>query len=226
MSDDIGQSGSKSTQQRPIRLRTAVAIGTLVTIGISVFLLLGVVYQEVGTETAASYGLTLFFFLLPILAIAERASATTGRGGLYSLTRSSQSISISFAAGWLLLGGILFLISVFTWQGAAALQEILDRLFELQIDGLWPTILIMLIVLPRMLSRSEKQWKKRTYLVYAAILVLIVLIIGLRSTTIESPTAYVNITSGTLASITPILLISLWSLHFVVDHRDELRRPG
>ncbi len=220
-------SGQDKFQSRQITsLKTAVAIGSTVTVGLSVFLLVGEVYRTTGEQAPAAYALTIFAFLLVILAIAERAGATPGKNGLFSLSRSSHSITISYGTGWVLFGGILFLTAIFAWEGGIALQRVLIQLFEFTVDGRLISALILLLVLPRLLSRSEAPWRKRTFLAYAAIAVLFILLIAAWRTPLEPSSAYVYLPSSEIIAIAPLLLLTLWSLQFVLDHRDELRKPG
>lgn len=227
MAEADGVSGQEKFESRQFTsLKTAVAIGCMVTVGLSIFLLLGPVYQQSGKQTSAAYGLTIFFFLLLILSVAERAGATSGKGGLYSLPRSSHLLTTSFATGWILFGGILFLTAVFAWEGGLALGRIMATLFEYDLDGRLLSALILLIVLPHLVARSESPWRRRTFLVYSAILVLIILVFAAWRTSLESASSYAYLPSGMLVTSAPLLVVSLWSFQFILDHRDELRRPG
>ena len=153
-----------------MRLWTAVAIGSSVTVGLSVYLLLGLIYQDAAAQAPTTYLLTLFFLLPVVLALAERSSVTPGRGGLFNLSRSAGSVALAYSTGWITAGGLLGLGALFAWEGGLALSQMLSFLFEIEIGWRWLSALLILLILLRFLSEAADRWKRRTTFVYAAIL--------------------------------------------------------
>ena len=221
----------QSTQQLNVRLShnmrlwTAVAIGSSVTVGMSVYLLLGLIYQDSAAQAPTTYLLTLFFFLPVVLALAERSSVTPGQGGLFNLSRSAGSVALAFSSGWIAVGGLLGLAALFAWEGGLALSQMLSMLFEIEIGWRWLSALLILLIMLRFLSKAADRWKRRTTFVYAAILFIATLLYAAWFGPTATPSTWVYLPSSTFFSAVPFLAISLWGLHFVLDRRDELRRP-
>ena len=71
-----------------MRLSTAVALGSLATVGLGVYLLVGQILRNLGQQTPLAYVLTVIFFAPVILVLAERAAVMRGRGGIFNLARS------------------------------------------------------------------------------------------------------------------------------------------
>ncbi|NCF69003.1 MAG: DUF389 domain-containing protein [Chloroflexi bacterium] len=210
---------------KPMRRSTAVAIGSTVTVGLTVYLLLGPIYSDAGTETPTYYLLTLFFFLPLVLALAERASVTPGQGGLFNLSRGAGSVALAFSTGWILVGGLIGLAGLFAWEGGLALSQIVNLFFEIELEGRWLSVILILLLLFRNMSEVSDSWKRRKTIVYAAVLMLVIVLFAARFGSTELPDTWVYIPSSNLFTKIPFLAVSLWSLHLVLDRRDEIRRP-
>ena len=73
-----------------MRLSMAVALGSLATVGLGVYLLVGGILKNLGQQTPLAYALTVLFFVPVILVLAERAAVIRGRGGIFHLARSGS----------------------------------------------------------------------------------------------------------------------------------------
>lgn len=210
---------------RSMRLTTAVAMGTVVTVGLTVYLFLGSIFEETGVEAPTSYLLTLFFFLPIVLAVAERASATPGPGGLFNLSRTSGSVRLAFTTGWLLLGGLFGLAALFAWEGGIAVSQFISAFFFIQIEPTWLAALLVFLVLLFTQSRTMAIWKRRSTYVYLSIVILAFLMISAWFAPVDIPTSWIYLPSIRLLSTISFIAVSLWSIHFVLDRRDAMPRP-
>jgi uncharacterized hydrophobic protein (TIGR00271 family) len=208
-----------------LRLTTVVAIGSSVTVGLSVYLFLGPIYSDAGTQTPSAYTLIIFFLLPLILTLAERSSVTPGRGGIFNLSRSAGSLPLAFITGWSLLGGLFGLAALFAWEGGLVLSHLLSLFFTIQLDGRWLSVLLVLLILLRFQSHAKGIWKRRTTFVYAAIILLFLILFAAWLAPVEIPSTWIYIPTSTLLSTAPYLAVGLWGLHLVLDRRDELRQP-
>ncbi len=217
------ENGSEFNIGSRVSLKTAVAIGCTVTVGLFVYLLIGPIFQKLGRQAPSAYALTIFFFFLIILTIAERGSGTRGGGGLYSLSRSNDEITIAFGTGWALLGGLTLLAAIFAYLAGLALSQILSQLYEIDLTPPLFGAISLLISLPRQLIRSSSPWRKRTTILYGTILVLLIFIVAIRQRPLTLGSAYSYLPSELIFSIAPLMIISLWSVQLILDHRSSFR---
>ncbi len=208
-----------------VHLATIVAIGSLVTVGMTVYFFLGPIFELSGTSTPSTYALTIFFFLPLALALAERSSVTPGRGGLFNLSRSSGSVPLAFTTGWLIIGGLLSLAALFAWEGGLALHELISLFSENEFDERWLAVSLILIAVLFTRSQTIDVWRRRSALVYGAILLLATVIFAAWFAPLEVPSTWIYVPSSTLSLSAPFISVSLWSMHFVLEQRDAVRRP-
>ena len=105
---DLNQFRSKITSIRYSRYlgaSTLVAMGSNISIGVGIYLLIGPILQIVGHKTPMAYLLTLFFFIPIILTLAERMPIIRHAGGVYALTRAREKRAARLsqwldAVGW------------------------------------------------------------------------------------------------------------------------------
>lgn len=206
-------------------LTSVIAVGSLVTVGLGIYLLIGPVYSILGQQTPTQYVLTIFFSIPLVLALAERSSGTPGRGGLFNLSRSSGSVPLAFATGWLVVIGLVALAALFAWESGLAVSRILSLLFEIELDGRLLSVFLLLLVLLRVLSSDSDIWKRRKVFVFAALLLLFFMVVAAWLAPVEIPTTWVYMPEYSALIVFPYLAVGLWSLHFVLDRRDELQRP-
>ena len=94
MADKVTSDGKEADirSSRFIRLSTAIALGSLATVGLGVYLLVGPILRNLGQQTPFAYFLTVLFFAPVILVLAERAAIIRGRGGIFNLARSGDVV--------------------------------------------------------------------------------------------------------------------------------------
>ncbi|MCP4361957.1 MAG: amino acid permease, partial [Chloroflexi bacterium] len=148
----------------------AVALGSAVSVGLGVYLLNGPIFRLVGRQTPGAYLLALLFFVPIVLTLAERAAVYPGSGGLFNLAKRSQNIFISFTAGWLLLGGTLFLGAILAWGAGQYLQVGLANYFDLDLNPTAIGLTLVLLVTLSQLYGSTADWRNRTIFIFGAIL--------------------------------------------------------
>ena len=195
-----------------LRLSTAVAIGSSVTVGLSVYLFLGPIFADSGTQTPATYLVTLIFFLPIVLALAERSSVTPGRGGLFNLSRGSGSVALAFSTGWALVGGLIGLAALFALEGGLALSQMFVLFLEIELESRWLSVLLILLIAVRQMSNGAHSWKRRTGFVYATIILLGVILLAAWLQSTETPPTWAYVPTSTLFAYLPFLGISLWGM--------------
>ncbi|MDX1379460.1 MAG: amino acid permease, partial [Anaerolineales bacterium] len=208
-----------------MRLSTAIALGSLATVGLGVYLLVGPVLKNLGSQTLIAYVLTVIFFIPVILVLAERAAVIRGRGGLFNLARSGDIVWLSYWTGWLLLSGYFCLIALFAWGAGQALNTAILDFAELDVDyRLLAALAVVLVVLLRLI-RSESAWNFKSGIIYASILVSFLLTLRLWVIPVRSipPSSFLP-TQDSIRAV-PFLAVGMWGLSFVLDYRDEMRRP-
>ena len=113
--------GGDVEYSRLLPLSAMVALGSLASVGLGVYLLVGSIVSFMGNQTPLAYGLAVVFFFPIILVLGERAAVTRGSGGLFNLNRGGTGVGLQYWTGWLLFGGYLLLGAVFTWTAGSVL---------------------------------------------------------------------------------------------------------
>jgi amino acid transporter len=112
----------------------AVALGSLATVGLGVYLLVGGILKNLGQQTPLAYALTILFFVPVILVLAERAAVIRGRGGIFHLARSGDVVWLNYWTGWLLALGYFCLVALFAWGAGQVLSAGLLDFLEFEGD--------------------------------------------------------------------------------------------
>jgi uncharacterized hydrophobic protein (TIGR00271 family) len=208
-----------------MRLSTAVALGSLATVGLGVYLLVGQILRNLGQQTPFAYVLTVLFFAPVILVLAERAAVMRGRGGIFNLARSGDGVSLSYWTGWLLALGYFCLAGLFAWGAGQVLSTGLLDYLGLEVDYRLPAALAVVLVALLRQIRRESAWNLKRGLIYGSILVALILTIRLwvRPVQITPSSAFLP-TQDPIKAI-PFLAIGMWGVSFILDYRDEMRHP-
>lgn len=212
---------------RSIGLLRAIAMGSSITVGLGVFILVGMFIQRVGTQTPQAYVIATVLFVPLVLTYAERAAVTPGSGGIFALVRSGGATWRTYASGWLLLGGHVALIALLGWGAALYLNISLERLLQISIDMLWLAPAMVVVVALNDLIGTQGGWRLRTLVIYVSIALLLVIAIRSWFLPVTTPTNQPLAAAESIGLMRVIALMaaSLWGINFVLDSRDELRRP-
>ncbi len=228
----VTNSPSTATQRtirfsRTISLWRAVALGSSLTVGLSVFILIGLLLNQAGPQTPRAYLLALLLFLPIVLTYAERAAVTPGTGGLFALARAGNLNWRTYAIGWLLLGGHLALIALLGWGAALYLNISLERLLSVSVALRWLAPGIVILVALNDLIGTQGTWRLRTLIVYGSLLALLGLAAWawFQPTIANAPLPEATTAASGLSQILALMAASLWGIHVVLDSRDEMRRP-
>ncbi len=141
-----------------MRLSTSVALGSLATVGLGVYLLVGQILRNLGQQTPFAYVLTVLFFAPVILVLAERAAVMRGRGGIFNLARSGDVVSLGYWTGWLLLLGHFCLGALFAWGAGVLLSTGLLGYLEIEVDYRLLAVLAVALVVSLRLIRHDSAW--------------------------------------------------------------------
>ncbi|NJP05425.1 MAG: DUF389 domain-containing protein [Chloroflexaceae bacterium] len=208
----------------------AVAMGSSITVGLGVFILVGLFLQIAGEQTPLAYLAAILVFLPLVLTCAEKAAIIGGSGGAYSLIRAHGPLWRTFASGWLLLGGHLVLIALLGWGAAIYLNTSLNRLLDVSIDVQWLAPgMVMLVVLNDFMG-TRGGWHVRIWVMYASMVLLLLLAVWSWFLPTTVPTSVSPLTQP-VTTINVIGLIALmpamlWGMTFILDSRDEIQSPG
>jgi uncharacterized hydrophobic protein (TIGR00271 family) len=226
-------SSASSTQpsirfSRTISLVRAIALGSSVTIGLGIFILIGLLLDQAGSLTPYAYLLAMILFLPLVLSYAERAEATPGSGGVFAMVRANGAPWHSYGTGWLLLGGHLALIALLGWGASLYINISLERLFDMTIDARWLAPITVIVMSLNELIGTRGGWRLRTLLIYGSIVFLV--IFAARSLLLPPTEPAISTLADSRPEVLPrtiaLMAAALWGLNFVLDSRDELRNPS
>lgn len=204
----------------------AIALGSSVAGGLGIFALIGPALQLAGGSAWIAYLAAALIFLPVLAALAERAAVTPGSGGLYALVRAGGGTARMFAAGWLLLGGHLALIALLGWGAARYLDAGLQQFFGVSVAGAWLAPAIIIGVALNDVLGTQGGWRLRTTLVYAGLVVVVVLSSGAWLVPVAATTGVGASPARNLFDLAALLAAGLWGANFILDSRDEIRRPA
>jgi uncharacterized hydrophobic protein (TIGR00271 family) len=208
-----------------MRLSMAVALGSLATVGLGVYLLVGDVLKNLGRQTPLAYALAILFFAPVVLVLAERSDVIRGRGGIFHLARSGDIVWLGYWSGWLMALGHFCLVALFAWGAGQILNTALRDYLEIEVDyRLLAALAVVLVALLRQIRR-ETAWNLKSGLIFGSILVVLVLTIRLWVRPVQTMPSSGFLPTQDPISALPFLAIALWGTSFVLDHRDEMRRP-
>ncbi len=213
---------------RAMRLRWIVAMGATISVGLGVFILLGPFVQLAGRQHVTTPYLLLIVIAIPlVLTFTERLAVIPGSGGIYNLGRTSGKVSITFATGWLLLGGYVVLIALLSWGVALHLNLLTENLLKISLDLPQLTIVVIGLVALYNILGTNQVWKARSIYIYACIIFLAFIIFRdlLKPTTETGTTSFIYGTNSIL-ELTALMFSGLWGLQFILNVRDEVHRPS
>ena len=191
---------------RVLGLHSAVALGASISVGLGVYVLLGLLVQVAGRQAVGAPYIFMALLALPIiLTYAERAAVIPGSGGAYKLARVSGNVPLTFASGWLLLAGYASLAAILGWGVALHVNVLTEYLFEVSLDlPLLAAAIIGIMALNSTLGSRGIRRSTRTY-IYAALLFLFLMI--------PLPQALVNVIAFPLQLVAADLAVnSLYAL--------------
>ena len=134
---------------RVLNLKQLVAMGSSLSVGVGVFILLGVFTRLAGAQSLITPYLVMAVAALPIvLTYSERLAVLPGSGGAYNLARTSKQVWLVYLVGWFLLGGFVALIALLGWGVALYLDLLLTLFFDSSFNlTLIATVVIGLLAL-------------------------------------------------------------------------------
>jgi len=212
---------------RFIRLHWVVALGISASVGLSIFVLLGIYVQVAGRQMPGVPFLLMALLALPIiLTYAERAAVVPGSGGPLDLAKISGSVWLTYAVGWLLMGGYAALVGLLAWGAALHLNVLTEHFFNLSLDlPLLATVVIGLAILSRS-SGNRRNWKSLVRYIALAIIVLLLIILRDLFNPAETEQSIRFLRSTNLVvKIAALMMAGLWGIHFILNVRDEVHRP-
>ncbi len=212
---------------RVMRLPWVVAVGAGAGVGLAIFTLLG---PLVGVAGLQSLGLPFLIFgllALPLtLTYAERAAVTLDEHGVYGLAHASGLVWLTYGVGWLLLGGYACLIALFGWGAALHINLLTEQYFDLSLDLPLLTVALTGLVTISNLVGTTWSWRSRSNYIYLGLTILLLVIL---QTLIEpvSPELPISLVWNTrqVLPVATLLMASLWGLYFILNFRNEIRRP-
>jgi len=208
-----------------MHLSTSVALGSLGTVGLGVYLLVGQILRNLGQQTPIAYVLTILFFAPVILVLAERAAVIRGRGGLFNLARSGDAVSLSYWTGWLLALGHFCLGALFAWGAGVLLSTGLLDYLEVEVDFRLLAALAVILAASLRLIRDDSAWNLKRGLIYGSILVALILTIRIWVRPVQVTQSFAYLPTQDPIKAVPFLAIAMWGISFILDHRYEMRRP-
>jgi uncharacterized hydrophobic protein (TIGR00271 family) len=230
------ESNSDVRFTRVLRLSTISASAASITAGLGVFVLLQPVLSRTGQHAPLVYLSALLVFAPIILTYAERSASIPGSGGVYNLARASESVWLTYQAGWVLLGGYVCLIALLSWSIARQLILGLQVILAVDIDIRWVALGVLLVGAVSRWWRSQENWQRRTFIVFGGMAALGVILIGgwWALQTVEAPALLAAEASAVsnaevvanIFQVVPFLSLGLWGLAIVLDHREKVRRPS
>jgi uncharacterized hydrophobic protein (TIGR00271 family) len=203
-----------------------LALGSSVTIGVGVFILLGQILPLTQGSTPLAYGLAVLTFIPLGLTYAERAANLRDGEGAFRLMRPNEPSWLVYAGSWLSLIGYASLIGLLGWGAMLHFNLFLARLFDATIDmRVGGPVLILLVAWNSVLG-PQGSWRARSRMIYLCILILAG-ILGLEwfSSPGPSGTALPAQDPNTVISGMALLAAALWGLGLILDFRDKVRRP-
>ncbi len=214
---------------RGVRPFSSLALGLLFTIGLPVFVFIGVVYELVGTASPSNYFLT-GLLLLPILfPFVERViTVRAEHNAFFEFASRDNPYWVVFAIGWLLLSGYFSLVAIFSWGMALYTSRLLLLFFEVQVAvNLLAMFFLLLSTLYITSGGRPFLHRQQALFMFTTVgILLAVLFWATRTQTIPNASYY---TSGGADyadwQTAPILALALWSLFFLFDRTTGKKHP-
>ncbi|HIE56252.1 MAG TPA: DUF389 domain-containing protein, partial [Chromatiaceae bacterium] len=202
------------------RLPEKVALGSVATVGMAVFILIGSAFQLVTTGVSVAYLLTGLFILLLLVTYLERITATSLKiKTVLDMARQTAPVELTYLGGWLLLSGAFGLAGLFVWGIAIHANTLLAGIFQWNVPDNWLALGLWLFLIALNAKRIYRLPGQQTIAVGASILSLIIIIVwGIFHPTTSASRVYTEFKSPQLSAITYFSLM-LWGMLFVLDKR-------
>lgn len=208
-------------------LSRTTALGASVTVGLGVFVFLGLVLDLAGTRTPLSYILSGVVFLPLILAYAERALAISNGEGVFRLSRADDPGWFAYSDNWIALAGFAGVIGLLGWGIAFHLNLLLIRLFDFSLVGTFLAIGAILVVAVNRMFGGRGSWRTRVRLIYLSVPLLVILVaIGWFAADQFISTQFALRTPGNTVGAIAMLAGLLWGAGLILDQREKIRNPS
>ena len=208
-------------------LPDAVALGWCISLGL-LYVVGMPVFELSGSEAPLIYIVGVIIFLPIILSYAERASYAPRSGSPYEIARSSGSVPMVFATGWLILGGYICVGGLLTYAVVTRLSVGLQLFFNVTLEDYWLVMAVIGLSFINSVVALQGGWRRRTILVWAAFLMLLGLLAW----------SYFHHPSSVIQELperepfrhwlseVALLAAGLWYIDLVLQHREQLKRPN
>ncbi|MCA9952545.1 MAG: DUF389 domain-containing protein [Anaerolineales bacterium] len=227
------------TQKQPINSKNSVwfsrfmhpawvvALGISISFGLGVYTLLGQYIRTNSFKPIAGAFLIMMVIAVPfILTYAERVSVIAGKGGAYIIARSSGRLWLTYLSGWLLIGGVICLMTLLAWGVALHLSLLVEQLFETQLDLILTTVAVIIFVTLNSLLGGRIGWKVRSRIIYIGIAFFCVLLVRAAFVPDElNQSAHFVTFSGSTVELAAYISVCLWGLLLILGVRDKIRHP-
>lgn len=210
---------------RFLSLSSVIALGSLATTGLGVFLLAGQVLRLIGGQSMLAYGLMAAFFAPVALVLAERAAVTRGAGGAFALTKTSKLVWLQFWTGWLLAGGYFILAAIYSWIAGTVLSNLLLSIFQWEVDSRYLIIAVVVLTGLAKIPDLGPSWRAKTIAIYMTIFFVVGFIIRIWVVPVSGVAFSAFLSTNDALGAIPFLALGLWGLSFILDHRSEIQRP-
>ena len=210
-----------------LNLPDAVALGWCISVGL-LFVVGGLILELSGNEAPLIYLVGVIVFLPIILSYAERAAYAPRSGSPYEIARSSGSVPMVFATGWLILGGYICVGGLLTHAVVKRMSVGLQLFFNVNPEAYWLVIAVIGLSYINSVIALRGSWRRRTILVWVAFLTLLGIVAWSYfhhppPRTEELPARE---TFRHWLSEVALLAAGLWFIDLVLQHREQLKRPN
>jgi uncharacterized hydrophobic protein (TIGR00271 family) len=157
---------------RVLGLSDAVALGFCVSVSLIYSVVVPVVQFSKG-EAPIIWLVGAVIFLPIILSYAERASCAPRNGDPYALARSTGSVPLVFATGWLILGGYICLGGLLTFVVVSRMMGVLKLVLNVHIEDYWLIMIVIILSYANSVIALRGGRRRRSILVLTTVLLLI-----------------------------------------------------
>ena len=167
-------------------------------------------------------------FLPIILSYAERAAYAPRSGSPYEIARSSGSVLVVFATGWLIIGGYICVGALLTYAVVKGLSIGLQLFFNVKPEVYWLVMAVIGLSYINSVIALRGGWRRRTILVWVAFLTLLGLVAW--SYFHHPPPGTQELPEREhfrhWLSEVALLAAGLWYIDLVLQHREQFKRPN
>jgi amino acid transporter len=210
-----------------LNLPDAVALGWCISVGL-MYVVGGPILELSGSESPLIYLVGVIIFLPIILSYAERSAYAPRSGSPYEIARSSGSVPMVFATGWLILGGYICVGGLLTHAVVKRMSVGLQLFFNVNLEVSWLVMAVIGLSYVNSVVASGGGRRSRTVMVWGAFLTLLGIVAWSYfhhplPRTEELPAR------GTFRhwlSEVALLAAGLWFIDIVLQHREQLKRPN